>query len=282
MGDFVGADMRMVEGDYFQAMGVDLIRGRPLDPRDLAEADSVVVINQALSQLLYGEEEALGRVVNAAGGPRRIVGVAEDTPHDVFGELSPKAYIPHPQFADNRNWALIQVVAFQGDPNSLQRAIREELEAMDPNLVLFRPRTMEDILGASLASQRFSLVLMGIFAAMALALAALGIYGVLSYLVSQRRHEIGIRMALGAQGPTVRNMVIGRAMIMAGVGVGIGLVLALYLSRWLESMVFDVEVVDPVVFGGVALGLAVTAWLAAYLPARRATQVDPARAFRSE
>ena len=141
---------------------------------------------------------------------------------------------------------------------------------------------MEDILGANLASQRFSLVLMGIFAAMALGLAALGIYGVLSYLVSQRRHEIGIRMALGAQGPNVRNMVIGRAMTMAATGVGIGLVLALYLSRWLESLVFDVEVVDPVVFGGVALGLAATAWLSAYLPARRATQVDPARAFRSE
>jgi putative ABC transport system permease protein len=153
---------------------------------------------------------------------------------------------------------------------------------MDPNLVLFKPQTMGEILGGNLASQRFSLVLMSLFSAMALALAALGIYGVLSYLVSQRSHEIGIRMALGAQGLNVRRMVMGKAMAMAGAGIGIGLVLALYLSRWLESMVFEVEVMDTAVFGGVALGLAATAWLAAFLPARRATRVDPAGAFRSE
>ncbi len=281
-GDYVGADMRMVEGDYFKAMGVDLIRGRLLGPQDLAEADSVTVINQALAQLLFGEEDAVGQVVLAAGSPRRVVGVVEDTPHDVFGALSPKAYIPHPQFADDRNWALIQVVAFRGDSNNVQRIIRQELEAMDPNLVLFKPQTMGEILGGNLASQRFSLVLMSLFSAMALALAALGIYGVLSYLVSQRSHEIGIRMALGAQGLNVRRMVMGKAMAMAGAGIGIGLVLALYLSRWLESMVFEVEVMDTAVFGGVALGLAATAWLAAFLPARRATRVDPAGAFRSE
>ena len=281
-GDFVGADMRMVEGDYFDAMGVDLIRGRTLGPQDLADADSVTVINESLAQLLFGEEEAVGRIVESAGGPRRVVGVVEDVPHDVFGEVSPKAYIPHPQFADNRNWALIQVVAFRGDPNDIQRAVREELGAMDPNLVLFRPRTMKDLQGANLASQRFSLVLMGVFAAMALTLAALGIYGVLSYLVSQRSHEIGIRMALGARGSHVRHMVIGRALAMAGAGIGIGLVLAYFLSRWLESMVFEVKVVDPLVFGGVAAGLAGIAWLAAFLPARRATRVDPAGAFRSE
>jgi putative ABC transport system permease protein len=206
----------------------------------------------------------------------------EDIPHDAFGTASPKAYIPHPQFADDRNWALIQTVSFQGSAANVQRAIREELRSMDPNLVLFRPRTMEQLLGASLASQRFSLVLMGAFAAMALALAALGIYGVLSYLVSQRGHEIGIRMALGAQGAHVRRMVIGRALAMAGAGTVIGLALAVYLSRWLESMVFEVDVVDPVVFGGVVVGLTATAWLAAFLPARRATRVDPARAFRAE
>ncbi len=281
-GENVQADMRMVEGDYFQALDVDLIRGRWLGPQDLAGADSVTVINQSLAESVFGEDEAVGQMVVAAGSRRRVVGVVEDAPHDAFGALSPKAYIPHPQFADNRNWALIQVVAFQGDPNALQRAIREELRGIDPNLVLFRPQTMREILGINLASQRFSLALMGVFAVMALALAAVGIYGVLSYLVAQRSHEIGIRMALGAQGPHVRRMVIARAMAIAGIGTGIGLVLALYLSRWLESMVFEVAVVDPVVFGGVAVGLTVVAWLAAFLPARRATLVDPARAFRSE
>ncbi len=281
-GNSAGADMRMVEGDYFQAMGVDVIRGRLLGPQDGAEADSVLVINEALSQLLFGEGSAVGRRVRAAGGVRTVVGIVEDVPHDVFGAISPKAYIPHPQFADNRNWALIQVVRFRGNPDSVRQTITEELKRTDPNLVVFRARTMSDLLEVSLASQRFSLVLMGGFAVMALALAALGIYGVLSYLVSQRSHEIGIRMALGAQGPDVRRMVIGRALAMAGIGTAFGLAAALFLTRWLESMVFEVNVLDPMVYGAVALGLAVTAWLAAFLPARRATMVDPARAFRTD
>jgi len=280
-GEWVSADMRIVEGDYFQALDIDLVRGRYLGNEDRAGADSVMVINQEMAGLVFGEGDPIGAVLVSAGGARRVVGVVEDIPHDPFGGMAPQAFIPHPQFADNRNWALIQTVAFRGDPASLQRSIREVLTSQDPNLVLFRPQTMERILSETIASQRFSMVLMGVFACMALALAALGIYGVLSYLVTQRSHEIGIRMALGAEGNHVRRMVIGRAMGMAGVGIAIGLLAAFYLSRWLESMVFEVRVVDPVIFAAVALGLAVTAWVAAFVPALRATRVDPAGAFKS-
>ena len=224
----------------------------------------------------------MGKVLYAAGSPRRVVGVVEDVPHDAVGTASPKTYIHHNQFADNRNWALIQTVAFQGDAGDMVSTIREELRRVDPNLVLFRVRTMENVLGGEIATERFSMVLMGIFSILALLLAAVGIYGVLSYLVSQRRHEIGIRMALGAEHKNVRGLVVKQGMLLAGVGVVVGAVVALFLGRWLQSIVFQVEVTDPLVFGLVAMGLILTTWLAAYLPARRATRVDPAVAFRGE
>jgi ABC-type antimicrobial peptide transport system permease subunit len=132
------------------------------------------------------------------------------------------------------------------------------------------------------ARERFTMLLMGLFSAMALLLAALGIYGVLSYLVNQRSHEIGIRMALGAEPGDVRGLVVGQGMILAGSGIVVGMIGALFMGRWLKSIVFEVPVSDPWVFGCVAGGLAFIAWIAAYLPARRATRVDPATAFRGE
>jgi putative ABC transport system permease protein len=161
-------------------------------------------------------------------------------------------------------------------------SIRDELRAVDPNLVLFRVRTMDDVLAGGIARERFSMLLMGLFSGMALLLAALGIYGVLSYLVSQRSHEIGIRMALGAEPSTVRGLVVGQGLVLAGAGMGVGILGALFFGRWLRSIVFEVRVMDPWVLGIVALGLGLTAWAAAYLPARRATRVDPAAAFRGE
>jgi putative ABC transport system permease protein len=153
---------------------------------------------------------------------------------------------------------------------------------VDPNLVLFRVRTMSEILAGGVARERFTMLLMGLFSGMGLLLAALGIYGVLSYLVNQRSHEIGIRMALGAEAGDVRGLVVGQGMILAGMGIGVGVVGALILGQFMRSIVFEVPVSDPWVFGIVAGGLALTAWFAAYLPALRATRVDPATAFRGE
>ena len=282
VGDWNGSDMRMVAGDYFEALDIDLIQGRLLGPQDRGDTDLVCLINQFVQERDFPGEDPVGKLLYAAGGARTVVGVVENVPHDPFGATSPQTYIPHDQFAWNRNWALIQAVTFHGDPGFLVSAVREELRAVDPNLVLFRVRSMEDLLVDALARQRFSMLLMGIFAGMALLLAAVGIYGVLSYLVSQRGHEIGIRMALGADPGDVRWLVVRQGMVLAGAGIGVGAVSAGYLSRFLRSLVFEARLADPLVFGGVAVALALTALVAAYLPARRATRVDPATAFRGE
>jgi len=281
-GDWNGSDMRMVAGDYFEVLGIDLIQGRYLGPQDRADSDPVCVINRFIQERDFPEGDPVGKLLYAAGSPRTVVGVVEDVPHDAVGSGSPQTYIHHNQFASNRNWALIQTVAFEGDSGALVSAIREELRRVDPDLVLFRVRTMESVLAGGIARERFSMLLMGVFSVMALLLAAIGIYGVLSYLVSQRSHEIGIRMALGAAPRDVRRLVVGQGMVLAGVGIGAGMLAALFLGRWLRSMVFQVEVTDPWVFGLVAVGLTVTTWVSAYLPARRATRVDPAAAFRGE
>lgn len=281
-GDWNGSDMRMVAGDYFDAMGMELIQGRFLGPQDRADSEQVCVINRFLQERDFPGEDPIGKMIYAAGTGRTVVGVVETVPHDAIGSPSPQTFIHHNQFSGNRNWALIQTVAFDGDPGGLVSSIREELRTVDPNLVLFRVRTMDEILAGGVARERFTMLLMGLFSGMALLLAALGIYGVLSYLVNQRSHEIGIRMALGAEPGDVRGLVVGQGMILAGAGIGVGIVGALFLGRWLRSIVFEVPVSDPWVFGIVAGGLALTAWFAAYLPARRATRVDPATAFRGE
>jgi predicted permease len=280
--EWTATDVRVVDGRYFQAMGIGLVNGRLPGAQDGPDSDPVVLINEFIANRFFGSDEPVGSMMNVSGQVRRVVGVVENVPHDPFGGMSPKVYILHDQFASNRNWAMIQTVSTEGDPEALIPGIRKSLNAVDPNLVLYRVRTMENILSASISRQRFSLTLMGIFAGMALLLAALGIYGVLSYLVSQRHHEIGIRMALGAPRGSVRRLVIGQGMAMTGIGIAVGLLAAFYLSRWLRALIFEVEVADPWVFGAVTVALVSTAWLAAFLPARRATRVDPASAFRGE
>jgi len=211
-----------------------------------------------------------------------VVGVVENVPSDVFGEIAPKLYLSHAQFADDRNWPLTQTLSYRGDLGTLIPRLRQELGAVDPNLVLFRVRPLDEILGTALVQERFSLFLMEAFAGLALLLVVMGIYGVLSYLVNQRKHEIGVRLALGAGAGEVQGLVVKQGLVLAGVGIVVGLGGALYLSRWLQAIVFEVRVVDPLVFGGVALGLAGVAWAAAFFPARRAARVDPAAAFREE
>jgi predicted permease len=276
------ADVRVVAGDFFGALDVDLVSGRYLDASDDPRNRNAVVVNELFRDRLFEGGEALGKLIRVGGAEWVVVGVVENVPSDAFGEVAPKVYIPHAQFADDRNWALTQTLSYQGDLGVLTSRLRQELGAVDPNLVLFRVQTLEDVLGAALIQQRFSLLLMEAFAGLALLLAVIGIYGVLSYLVSQRRHEIGVRIALGAGTGTVRRMVMREGMVLSGIGVTLGLGLALYLSRWLQALVFEVEVVDPWLFGAVALCLAGVAGAASYLPARQATRVDPAAAFREE
>jgi predicted permease len=277
------ADVRVVAGDYFSTLGVDLMEGRYLDASDDLGHRNVVVVNQLFRNRLFPGEDVLGKLIRVGGNNEWfIAGVVENVPSDAFGEVAPKVYIPHAQFADNRNWPLTQTLAYQGHLGTLVLRLREELGAVDPNLVLFRVRPLEEVLGAALIQQRFSLLLMEAFAGLALVLAVVGIYGVLSYLVSQRKHEIGVRIALGAGAGAVKRMVMKEGLVLSGIGVALGLCSAFLLSRWLQALVFEIEVVNPWMFCAGALSLGAVAGAASYLPARQATRVDPATAFRAE
>jgi putative ABC transport system permease protein len=274
--------VRVVEGDFFAAMGITLLSGRTFSDDDRRERPMVAVINQRAATRAWGNQDPLGRSFRTGGREWTVVGVVEDVAHDYRGGTTPKAYLPHAQFGDDRIWALTQVVATNRGGQGLFELARRELATIDPNLVLHQPRTMENVMAREVARERFSLTLMMAFAGIAVTLAAIGIYGVLSYSVSQRTKEIGIRIALGAPASQVRRIVVGQGMLMATIGIGLGLVGALALSRWLDSMMFGTNVRDPVIFSSVALSLAIVAGVAGYLPARRATRTDPMETLRRE
>jgi len=191
-------------------------------------------------------------------------------------------YLSHAQFANDRNWSLTYVVRTAGASGAVTGPARAALATIDPALVLHRPRPLDDVVARHRARQRFTLLLMGTFAAVALTLAAVGVYGVLSYAVTRRVHEIGVRMALGAKPSQVRGAVIKHGVLIAGAGMAAGLVAAIGLSAVLETLVFGVSPRDPLVFGGVVLVLGAVVLVAGYVPARRATKVQPLEALRGD
>ncbi len=193
--------------------------------------------------------------------------------------VRPVVYHSHGQFASNRNWDLVQVVRTEGDAAAVVPALRRILRSMDPELVLHDPRRLRDVVESGRAQRRFALELMMVFALTALGLAALGVYAVLAFAVGQRRHEFGVRMALGATAGRIRRDVVARGVALAGAGAGVGLLSALVLGRWVRSMVFEVSVGDPRVLAAVTLLVLATAALAGFIPALRATDVEPRAAL---
>jgi predicted permease len=278
------ARMRPVTPGYFRTAGVRLLRGRDIDARDRADAPGVVVINEAFARLHFPTEDPIGeRLHRGAWWPNtptsfEIIGVIRDERFlGLSSDADPATYFPHAQvpFSD-----MYVVLKARGDPSELIPVLRSEIWAVDRDIPLDNLRTMDELVGGTLARPRFVGMLLGLFAAAALLLAAMGIYGVLSYTVAQRTPEIGIRMALGAQRREVLRTIVGQGVALAAVGIVLGALGATAATRVLSGMLFGVTPTDPLVFATVAGLLTVVAALAAYIPARSASRVDPLIALR--
>jgi predicted permease len=274
-----------------------LLRGRVFAQTDAAGSPAVVIISQAMARKYWPKEDPLGRQITIGKdiGPeftepaREIVGVVGNVREaGLDNDPPPIMYIPQAQETDGltaltgRVLPVAWVVRTSMDPRMLANIVRREATAVDPQQAVFDFRPMEQVLQKSLATRGFVLLLLSIFAGIALLLAAIGVYGVMSYDVEQRTHEIGIRVALGAGRGDVVGLVVRHGMLLAGIGVAVGLAAAFGVTRVLASMLFGVKATDPVTFAGVAMALAGVALLATWIPARRATQVDPLIALRSE
>ena len=278
------ADYRIVDGDYFRTMNIPLIRGRLFDGRDQPNAEHVAVISASLAKSKWPNEDPIGKIIqygNMDGDlrPFTVVGVVGDVRDEsLAAEPQPTfyAYQPQRRYAGNPFHVVIQAA---GDPTSIMAAARTIAREMRPDVppVL---RTMESVVTASVADRRFVLVLVGIFGSAALVLATLGVYSVISYLVTQRRQEIGVRIALGAQRGDVLSLVLRQGGSLALIGIAVGGVGSLFLTRLLSGLVYGVSTTDPLAFGGVVALLAAVALLASWLPARRAARVDPMDVLR--
>ena len=272
-----------VNPGYLDVMRIPLIRGRTFTEQDAADSPLVVLINQVLARRFWPDGNPLGKRIRLGGGPedwRTIVGVVGDIRHyGLDAEPTMQAYVPQAQAV---SWDNEWVVRTSSDPLSLAGAVRQEIWTVDPDRPVYEIMTMDQLTGATLAQRRFTLLLLGLFSLVALLLAAIGLYGVISYSVTQRTQEVGIRMALGAGPRDILALMVGRGMLPALTGVGIGLVGAAGLTRFLSSLLYEVSATDPATFIGVSILLTVVALLACYIPARRATRVDPMVALRYE
>jgi predicted permease len=271
---------RVIEGAYFDAVGIPLLRGRSFGPQDTAQAPRRVVISQQLVKRLFPTEDPIGKPLRVAGASVEVIGVVGDVA--VGPRAAPRGYVyhSHTQFAADRNWALTQVVALDRDTRPPLGEIRRELAAIDPALVLYEPRMLDDVIGGSVAQERFALLLVAAFAILALVLAAVGVYGVLSYSVTRRSREMAIRMALGAPAGAVRSLIVRDGGRLAVVGVALGLVAAYGATRALGSLLFGVSATEPAVFGAAAAVLALVALCASWIPAHTATKVDPLQSIK--
>lgn len=269
---------------YFQSMEIPLLAGRTFNERDTESAPKVTIVNRNLALKCFGSETAaIGKRISIWRDekfPREIVGVVGDTKPSTLEEKSnAQVYTPHTQ---DGSWGFMTLTIRTGtDPATLTSALRREVLALDKDLPIFNVKTMQDVVAASIGSRRTSVLLFSVFAGVALLLAAIGIYGVMAYTVTQRTQDIGIRIALGARAADVLVMVIRQGMTLALIGICVGLAGALGLTRLIASLLYDVRATDPLTFGAISLLLALVALLACWVPARRASRVDPIEALRA-
>jgi putative ABC transport system permease protein len=271
---------------YFQTMEIPVLKGRSFDEHDVIKAQKVIIINETLAQRYFlGEDPIARRMTLNDVNPNEedwatVVGIVRDTkPRELDREPVAEMYVP---FAQQPRSSMVLMIRTTNKPEGLVAAVRREVQTLDKNQLVHNIRPLESVMSEAVATPRFRTFLLGVFAIIALILAMVGVYGVMSYTVTQRTHEIGIRMALGAQGSDVLKLVIGHGMALAFAGIGIGLVASFALTRVISKLLFGVKATDPVTFVVIALLLASVALLASYLPARRAAKVDPMVALRYE
>ena len=275
---------RVCTPDYFATLQIPILRGRAFTEQDKADAPPVVIVNETLARKYWPGQEAVGKRIRFQAPLDRapwmeVVGVSKDVKHELTLEVTPEFYLPHAQ----DGWRGMVVVArTTGNPASLAGSLRQNVWAMDKDQPVAEVRTMTEVRSISVGLQQFNSMMIGIFALVALLLASIGIYGVMAFAVAQRTREIGIRMALGARRTDVLRMVVLNGMKLAVLGLAIGLVASWLLTRFISSLLFGVQPTDPLTFGAVSACLLLAALLACYVPARRATKVDPLEALRYE
>jgi len=285
-GEEITVDLYVTTPGYLRAMDIGLIKGRTITEQDTNDSFKVALINKTMAAQLWPNQDPLGKRIRFPGSEknpqpwRTIVGVVSDVAQYALDQRAPmQMYLPHSQFPTSFNSIVVKT---ESDPSAMINAIRREILAVDKDQAVFNVTTLEQLLGDSIQTRKFFMVLLLVFAGLALMLAAVGIYGVMSYIASQRTHEIGIRMALGAQAKDVLKLIIGNGMFLALIGVALGLGSAFVVTRVMAGLLFGVTTTDAATFVTVSLGLIAVALLACYLPARRATKVDPLVALRYE
>jgi predicted permease len=281
-------DYREITPGYFQTIGTPLKQGRGITEADSEASSSVVVINEAAARKYFPDQSSLGKYLYVGGVLCEVVGVVGDVKSHLDRPAEPTTFVPAAQ-AKLGTSKLFEgwfprsiVVRTAGEPLLLNQALREAVAATDPLVPTGAIRSMDQVLSRSLALRSFMMMLLSIFGGLALVLASVGIYGVIAFAVTQRTREIGVRMALGARPADVLRMVLKEGLKLVAVGVMLGIGAALMLTRLLEDMVYGVKVRDPLIFALVNLLLVVVSLAACYVPARRATRVDPLEALRYE
>jgi len=282
------ADWQAVSPGYFEAMKIRLVNGRFFDQRDAAAGQPVIIVNQELAKEYFPGENPVGQGIQVGRDTiwRTVVGVVGDVHHNgLFGVPKRGWYLPQEQWASaygNPRRAMTLVIRTTGDPRATVAPVERIVRGMDADLPLADVTAMTDVLGSATQEQRFTMALMAAFAALALVLAAVGVYGVISYSVSQRTREIGIRLALGADVRGVRALVLRQGMLPAAIGVIGGLVAAAMLTRFLTTLLFGVAPIDGVTFAVIPLLLLLVAAGSVFIPAARASRVEPVEALRAE
>jgi predicted permease len=274
------AGIRIISPDFFKTFRIPLVEGRLLAESDGAEAPPVVVVNESLARIYFANEDPLGKRIGYRGVYRLIVGVVGDVKHSALDEeAKPEFYLTIAQLPTT---SMSMVARTSGDPMQTLASVREQVWAVDKDQPITNIETMERVMDKSAAPRRFNLLLLGVFALVGLALACVGLYGVMSYTVTQRTREIGIRMALGAGKSEVLKLVINQGIKLVLIGVAIGLAGALGLTRFLSGMLYGVKPGDPLTLVAVSALLMAVALLASYIPARQAAKVDPMAALKQD